>query len=144
MNDIERDDKLIAAASALATGISPERDLWPEIAGAISRPQRSRWMPMLAQAAAVVLLIGASSSLTYVAMKDSTQIIEVPQQGLVFQQASFGNNYALGVTTDLGLEASGGVVRVGIAHYNTLEDVRRLKEVREAAVATATRRPPTA
>lgn len=97
MNDIERDDKLIAAGSALATEISPERDLWPEVAAAISRPQRSRWTPILAQAAAVVLLVGASSSLTYVAMKDSTQVIEVPQQGLVFQQASFGSNYALGV-----------------------------------------------
>jgi hypothetical protein len=97
MNDIERDDKLIAAASALSTEISPEHDLWPGIAEAIGQPQRSRWTPMFAQAAAVVLLIGASSSLTYVAVKDRTQAVEVPQQGLVFRQASFGNNYALGV-----------------------------------------------
>ncbi len=37
-----------------------------------------------------------------------------------------GNNYALGVTTGLGLEDSGGVVRAGIVHYNTPPEVERL------------------
>ncbi len=36
-----------------------------------------------------------------------------------------GNYYALAVTERLGLEASGGMVRVGAVHYNTLEEVRR-------------------
>ena len=40
-----------------------------------------------------------------------------------------GNFYALEVTTTLGLEARGGLVRVGATHYNTLEEVERLKEV---------------
>ncbi len=96
MND-ERDDKLLAAAGQLATGISPERDLWPGIAEAIATPQRPRWIPMLAQAAAVVLLIGASSSLTYLAMKDQQQVIEIMPADLVYEQASFGTRYALGV-----------------------------------------------
>ena len=39
-----------------------------------------------------------------------------------------GNYYALNVTERLGLEDSGGMVRVGAAHYNTLEEVERLKE----------------
>lgn len=39
-----------------------------------------------------------------------------------------GNYYALEVTTRLGLEESGGMVRVGAAHYNTLEEVERLGE----------------
>jgi selenocysteine lyase/cysteine desulfurase len=39
-----------------------------------------------------------------------------------------GNYYALNVTERLGVEASGGMVRVGAAHYNTLEEVERLKE----------------
>ncbi len=39
-----------------------------------------------------------------------------------------GNFYALEVTTSLGLEASGGLVRVGATHYNTLEEVERLRE----------------
>jgi len=38
-----------------------------------------------------------------------------------------GNYYALNVTERLGLEDSGGMVRVGAAHYNTLEEVEQLK-----------------
>jgi selenocysteine lyase/cysteine desulfurase len=39
-----------------------------------------------------------------------------------------GNYYALAVTERLGVEASGGMVRVGATHYNTLEEVGLLKE----------------
>jgi len=39
-----------------------------------------------------------------------------------------GNYYAINVTERLGLEDRGGMVRVGAAHYNTLEEVERLKE----------------
>ncbi len=38
-----------------------------------------------------------------------------------------GNYYALNVTERLGLEDSGGMVRVGAAHYNTLDEVEKLK-----------------
>ena len=37
-----------------------------------------------------------------------------------------GNYYALAVTTRLGLEESGGMVRVGPAHYNTVPEIERL------------------
>jgi selenocysteine lyase/cysteine desulfurase len=37
-----------------------------------------------------------------------------------------GNYYALAVTERLGVEESGGMVRVGIAHYNTAAEVDRL------------------
>jgi len=94
---MKRDDELIAAASTLATEISPDRDLWPAIADAIAQPKRSRWTPMLAQAAAVILLVGASSSLTYVAVKDNVRVVEIVPAGLVFEQASFGSRYALGM-----------------------------------------------
>jgi selenocysteine lyase/cysteine desulfurase len=40
-----------------------------------------------------------------------------------------GNYYALAVTVRLGVEESGGMVRVGAVHYNTLEEVARLGEV---------------
>ena len=40
-----------------------------------------------------------------------------------------GNYYALEVTTRLGLEESGGMVRVGAVHYNTLDEVDRLGKV---------------
>jgi selenocysteine lyase/cysteine desulfurase len=40
-----------------------------------------------------------------------------------------GNYYALEVTTRLGLEDRGGMVRVGAVHYNTLDEVAQLGEV---------------
>lgn len=39
-----------------------------------------------------------------------------------------GNYYALAVTQRLGVEDSGGMVRVGLAHYNTKEEVDRFLE----------------
>jgi cysteine desulfurase family protein (TIGR01976 family) len=40
-----------------------------------------------------------------------------------------GNYYALEVTKRLGLEDSGGMVRVGPVHYNTVEEIKRFGEV---------------
>jgi len=40
-----------------------------------------------------------------------------------------GNYYALNVTERLDLEDKGGMVRVGAAHYNTLNEIARLGEV---------------
>ncbi len=40
-----------------------------------------------------------------------------------------GNYYALEVTQRLGVEETGGMVRVGAVHYNTIEEVNRLGEV---------------
>jgi selenocysteine lyase/cysteine desulfurase len=37
-----------------------------------------------------------------------------------------GNFYALNLTERLGVEQSGGVLRVGLVHYNTVEEVDRL------------------
>ncbi len=39
-----------------------------------------------------------------------------------------GNYYALAVTDRLGVETSGGMVRVGAAHYNTVDEVARFGE----------------
>jgi len=39
-----------------------------------------------------------------------------------------GNYYALSVTERLGLEESGGMVRVGPVHYNTVEEIERFGE----------------
>lgn len=98
----EANDKLTMAARGLATEIAPERDLWPGIAEAITRTpqkaQRSRWTPLLAQAAAVVLLVGASSLVTWSLVKsDATNMtsrsgVEVLPSNLVFEQAAFGAN----------------------------------------------------
>ena len=40
-----------------------------------------------------------------------------------------GNYYALAVTERLGLEETGGMLRVGPVHYNTLEEIKKLGEV---------------
>jgi cysteine desulfurase family protein (TIGR01976 family) len=45
-----------------------------------------------------------------------------------------GNYYALAVMEALGLEASGGAVRIGFCHYNTVEEVERV--LAEMAVLT--------
>lgn len=37
-----------------------------------------------------------------------------------------GNFYALGLTERLGIESSGGLLRIGLVHYNTIDEVERL------------------
>ncbi len=98
MNE-ERDDKLTSAAAQLAAEIEPRRDLWPDIELAISEtaPRRSRWTPMFAQAAAIVLLVGASSGLTYLAVKDDRPVVmPQPAPEYAFERAAFGSSYTLG------------------------------------------------
>ena len=99
-DDQESDDRIIEAARQLATDIRPGRDLWPDIEAAITTPKRSRWTPVFAQAAAVVLLVGASSSLTYLAVRDQQMQVVQPAQvvttEMMFRQMSFGGNYQLG------------------------------------------------
>jgi hypothetical protein len=98
MNE-QHDDKLTTAARQLATEIRPQRDLWPGIESAIAEPvpQRSRRTPMLAQVAAIVLLIGTSSSLTYLAVKDNRPtVIQRVAPEYTFERAAFGSDYTLG------------------------------------------------
>ena len=108
--DYERDE-LILAARRLPAGITPERDLWPGIAGAIEDRAREQkgadlfrgrpgWTGIFAQAAAVVLLVGGSSGVTWFAMKQDAQpSAAVPSAGtLSFEPVagSFGSQYHLG------------------------------------------------
>ena len=39
-----------------------------------------------------------------------------------------GNFYALGLTETLGVESSGGLLRIGLVHYNTFDEIHRLLE----------------
>lgn len=48
-----------------------------------------------------------------------------------------GNYYALEVTRRLGVEESGGMLRIGAVHYNTLEEVHRLGEALDEIIHTA-------
>jgi hypothetical protein len=98
------EDDLMARAAALPTGVKPDRDLWPGIEQAISRPdvrERSFWNTVWAQAAAVILLVGGSSGLTYLAVKggeDATVPTVAGTTPLVFEpvDARFGSQYTLG------------------------------------------------
>jgi hypothetical protein len=106
MNDIDDknfDDKLMAAAAGLATEVKPGRDLWPGIQQAISkpaRPARTVWNSVWAQAAAVLLLVGGSSGVTYLAVTENNNMTTPVAGGptLVFESASgsFGSQYNLG------------------------------------------------
>jgi cysteine desulfurase family protein (TIGR01976 family) len=40
-----------------------------------------------------------------------------------------GNFYALNLTQQLGLESSGGLLRIGCTHYNTIEEIRWMLQV---------------
>ena len=102
MNDNydERDDELVAMAGKLSLEVAPKRDLWPDIEAAITTPQRSRWTPMFAQAAAVVLLVAGSSGVTYLAVTEQHENERVPTQvvpaNMLFEETSFGGKYTLG------------------------------------------------
>ena len=45
-----------------------------------------------------------------------------------------GHNYALEVARHLGIDEATGVVRIGIAHYNTAEEVDRTLTALESAL----------
>jgi len=98
MNE-QTDDKLIRNAQRLRGEIAPQRDLWPGIEAAISEAPsgRRRVTPLFAQAAAVLLLVGATSTLTwFVARQDVSQPVTVIQPELIFDQVAFGADYNLG------------------------------------------------
>jgi selenocysteine lyase/cysteine desulfurase len=49
-----------------------------------------------------------------------------------------GNYYALNLTERLGVEKTGGLLRIGLVHYNTAEEVSRLlAALHELATSTA-------
>jgi hypothetical protein len=102
-SDKNFDDELMAAAAELATEVRPERDLWPGIEQTISQPAipaRTVWNNVWAQAAAVLLLVGGSSGVTYLAMTDGAESVSPVAEGptLIFESASasFGSMYHLG------------------------------------------------
>jgi hypothetical protein len=102
-DDKNFDDELMAAAAGLKTEVSPGRDLWPGIKQAISqpaKPARTVWNSVWAQAAAVLLLVGGSSGVTYLAITKDTNVLSPVAAGpaLVFESVSgsFGSMYNLG------------------------------------------------
>jgi len=47
-----------------------------------------------------------------------------------------GNYYALNVTEQFGVESTGGFLRIGLVHYNTMEEVERMLAALREVVAT--------
>jgi hypothetical protein len=99
----EQDDKIAIAASQLATEIAPSRDLWPGIEEAIKAPRAPRQTPWYAQAAAVFLLVGASSMVTYSVVKydesntpkAQVQQVQIVPTNMIFERAAFGGEHTL-------------------------------------------------
>ena len=98
------DDALMARAKRLNKDVQPENDLWPDIEAVIeaerTAPKVAPWHRYAVQAAALVLLVGGSSGLTYLALdgkvpnSSTTPVpLTVP---LNAQTASFGDRYTLG------------------------------------------------
>jgi hypothetical protein len=133
----ESDDKLMVDARRLAQEIAPERDLWPGIEAGISRPVRRRsWTPYLAQAAAVLLLVGGSSLVTYTVMDKEPVIVERPVSGeLVLESASFGGQLELSsgyklARTNLQAQMDRELARLSPATRTAVEE--NLGEIRSA------------
>jgi len=95
MND-RTEDTLMKDARSLERSLPPPRDLWPAIEAEIAKPRRTWFQPVFAQAAAIMLLVGASSSLTYLLVKDDGASTIAVQPGYVFSETSFGSDYSLG------------------------------------------------
>lgn len=89
-------DRILEDAAKLSKEARPQRDLWPGIEAALAEPAPSRMRPWMAQAAAVVLLVGASSGVTWLAMKGESETQIVVQPEYVFDEAAFGSSYNLG------------------------------------------------
>ncbi len=113
MNDRDReqfDDELTAKARELAGDVEPERDLWPGIHAAIHESMQgpaatasvfgASFQRYLAQAAAVMLLVGGSSGLTYLAISGDRDNVSPVAAGIELPldavSASFGSQYTLG------------------------------------------------
>ena len=101
------DKRLDEMTGQLPRDVQPERDLWPDIAVALDREStadaRPRfetpplWQRYLAQAAAVVVLVGGSSAMTYVAVKsDRSTLSPVAPVTLNAEMANFGGQHTLG------------------------------------------------
>jgi selenocysteine lyase/cysteine desulfurase len=54
-----------------------------------------------------------------------------------------GNFYAPGLTEALGIEASGGLLRIGLVHYNTLAEIDFLLNQLDELTQRASTRPST-
>ena len=97
------EDELMARAQALPKDVAPGRDLWPAIEQAIAAPGAPRgnvWNMVWAKAAAIVLLVAGSSSVTYLMVNEpgavTSPVREAPTMVFETVSGSFGPRYNLG------------------------------------------------
>ena len=135
----ETQDKLSRDAARLATNIAPQRDLWPDIEAAINAadaPQVRGFMPYLAQAAAILPLVGASSGITYLAMKPGTDISPGAKNGaLTVEPASWGGGYEMSNDYTLARESLKAQLAVELERLSPearADVVHNLKVIRNA------------
>lgn len=160
MNDEKRpdtaasEDAIMQMAAALPRAVQPEKDLWPGIARAIAEreslaePQRL-WPRYLARAAAVLLLVAASSGLTWLSMQkeQAPATLTADNQELSFQpvSGSFGSQYMLGpdfqdardallARTDVELEKLSPETRA-VVEQNMLTIRAAIEEINKALAA---------
>lgn len=99
-------ERIVQTASQLPQEVMPERDLWAAIEEGIDAPEPSLlpWKRYLAQAAAVVFLVGASSGLTYLAVGGNpgnvSPVANTSPMPLQVTPASFGSQFTLGAEFD--------------------------------------------
>lgn len=92
-------DRLMADAARLPKSVAPRRDLWPGIEAAITEAAEPApgARVRFAQAAAVLLLVAASSLITYTLTVEEPDLSPVTTSGkLNLETASFGGEYQLG------------------------------------------------
>ncbi|HNP37894.1 MAG TPA: hypothetical protein PKK10_18785 [Woeseiaceae bacterium] len=134
----QHDDKLLEDAARLATDIAPQRDLWPTIAAGIQAPRTARQPRYFAQAAAVLLLVAATSMLTYTLTKKAPGIVEVPvATQLEVEPAAYSPRYELSsdytlARDDLQLEMEKELARLSPEARVGVE--RNLKIIQDAIV----------
>jgi len=104
MTTDKHEEQILKVADDLPTEVMPEKDLWPGIAAAIEQQDQAGtnhgWPRWAAQAAAVLLLVGASSGMTWIMLQDGagSDPAMVDNGELTFQpvSGSFGSQYSLG------------------------------------------------
>lgn len=103
-NTTAGEEKIMALAAEMPREVMPDRDLWPAIAASMDdghgRQRAAGSTHWLARAAAVVLLVGASSGMTWLMLENNGSTAG-PGQGtaeLTFQpvSGSIGSQYTLG------------------------------------------------
>lgn len=141
--DTKRDDELMALAARLDRSVTPGRDLWPSIEQAIATPARrqpSFWNGVFAQAAMVLLLVGASSGVTWYVVSagqpmNVSPVGEAPAYVFEPVSGSFGSRYNLGpdyIDARRNLQSKLDLELAGLTPEARAEVTKNMETIRQA------------